>query len=148
MKYYLKWRVYMKSIILVSFLFLICSSGLTQSNTASVGNSKILKSDDSPLSVTAIGNGKYSFSYQNEMSGKTDIRTIVFRNKQEARSFLGKIGIAISSKDGVSCMFMYTNYRIRLLTEMGGVFMIVNEKGLTQSTIRISKESYSQVNTL
>lgn len=82
------------------------------------------------------------------MSGKPDVRSIIFRNKQEAKSFLGKIGKAMSSKDGVSCVYTFANYRIRLLTEIGGVFMIVDKKGLTQSTLRISKESYSQVNTL
>jgi hypothetical protein len=138
----------MKSIILFGFLFLICSTGHAQQNTASVGNSKILTSDDTPLSISAVGNGKYSFSYQNEMSGKPDVRSIIFRNKQEAKTFLGKIGNAMSSKDGVSCVYTFANYRIRLLTEIGGVFMIVDEKGLTQSTLRISRESYSQVNTL
>ena len=138
----------MKSFLLFGFLFIFYLPGHAQPNTAAAGKSKVITSDDGSLSIAAIGNGKYSFSYQNEMSGKTDIRNIIFGNKNEARSFLGKIGKAISSKDGVSSMFIYGNYRIRLLTEMGGVFMIVDEKGLTQSTLRISKESYSQANTL
>jgi hypothetical protein len=138
----------MKPFILISFLFLFQSPGQAQPNTATAGKSKVMSSDDGSLFISVIGNGKYSFSYQNEMSGKTDIRNIVFGNKNEAKSFLGKIGKAISSKDGVSSVFIYANYRIRLLTEMGGVFMIVDEKGLTQSTLRISKESFSQANTL
>ncbi len=138
----------MKSFILFSFLFIFYLPGQAQPNTASTGKSKVMTSDEGSLSISAIGNGQYSFSYQNGMSGKTDIRNIVFRNKNDARSFLGKIGKAISSKDGVSSVFIYANYRIRLLTEMGGVFMIVDEKGLSQSTLRISKESYSQANTL
>ena len=80
------------------------------------------------------------------MSTKKDERNIVFKNKQEIRSFEKRISRALSAKDGTSDLIIYKTYKIRLLTEMGGVFMIVNEAGQSQSTLRISKEMYSQVN--
>ena len=75
-------------------------------------------------------------------------RMIVFKNKQDILSFENKINRALTAKDGSSDMVIYKSYKIRLLTEVGGVFMIVNETGQPQSTLRISKEMYSQVNTL
>ena len=80
------------------------------------------------------------------MTTKKDEINIIFKNKQHFRSFEKKISRALSAKDGTSDIIMYKSYKIRLLTEMGGVFMIVNETGQSQSTLRISKEMYNQVN--
>ncbi len=80
------------------------------------------------------------------MATKKDERNIIFKNKQDIRSFEKKISKALSAKDGTSEVIIYKTYKIRLLTEMGGVFMIVNETGQSQSTLRISKEMYNQVN--
>jgi hypothetical protein len=136
----------MKTLILfISFLFLF-SSGQAQKETT--GDDKVLTAEDGGLSVSVKKEGKCYFIYQNGMSTKKDERNIVFKNKQDIRSFEKKISRALSAKDGTSDIIIYKSYKIRLLTEMGGVFMIVTETGQSQSTLRISKEMYSQVNML
>jgi hypothetical protein len=136
----------MKTLILfISFLF-VFSSGRAQKEATGVD--RVLTAEEGNLSVSVQKDGKCYFTYQNEMSTKKDERNIVFRNKQDIRSFEKKISRALSAKDGTSDIVTYKSYKIRLLTEMGGVFMIVNEPGQSQSTLRISKEMYSQVNTL
>ncbi len=100
------------------------------------------------FSLTAAADGKYLFSYRNSMGKSNDTSTIVFRNKNEAVDFIHKIGNAFAAKDGTSFYIAYPNYKIRLLTEMNVVFMIVNETGKAQSTFRITKENYTEVNVL
>ena len=109
---------------------------------------RIMKTEDGNLAVVMQKDGKCLFSYQNEMSNKKDLRNIVFKNKQELKNFEKKISKAMSAKDGTSNLITYKSYKIRLLTEIGGIFMIVDEPGKSQSTLRISKEMYNQVNTL
>jgi len=134
----------MKTLILfISFLFVL-SSGHAQKEAT--GDEKVLTAADGNLSVSMKKDGKCYFIYQNGMSTKKDERNIIFKNKQDIRSFEKKISRALSAKDGTSDLIIYKEYKIRLLTEMGGVFMIVNETGQTQSTLRISKEMYNQVN--
>jgi len=136
----------MKTFILfISFMF-VFSMGRAQKEAT--GDDKVLKAEDGSLSVSVKKDGKCYFIYQNGMSTKKDERDIVFKNKQDIRSFEKKISRALSANDGTSDIIIYKTYKIRLLTEMGGVFMIVNETGQSQSTLRISKEMYSQVNTL
>jgi hypothetical protein len=134
----------MKALILFISSIFLCSIGHSQSNTAGVD--KVLTAEESNVSLAVQGNGKYLFTYQNGMSDKKDMRNIAFKNKQDIRAFEKKIGKALSAKDGASELILYKLYKIRLLTEIGGVFMIVNETGQTQSTLRISKEMYTQVN--
>jgi hypothetical protein len=134
----------MKTLILfISFLCII-SSGQAQRETT--GTDKVLTAEDGNLSVSVKKDGTCYFIYQNGMSTKKDERNIIFKNKQDIRSFEKKISKALSAKDGTSDIIIYKAYKIRLLTEMGGVFMIVNETGQSQSTLRISKEMYNQVN--
>src|SRR5437764_1498051 len=133
------------SILFISLLFTF-SGGYAQTKT--IGDEKVLKASDGNLSITIKKDGKCYFTYQNGMSTKKDERNIIFKNKQDIRSFEKKISRAMSAKDGTSDLIIYKSYKIRLLTEIGGVFMIVNEPGQSQSTLRISKEMYSQVNTL
>lgn len=136
----------MKTLILyISFLLAFSSSRAQKEDT---GADKVLTAADGNLSVSVEKDGKCYFTYQNGMSTKKDERNIVFKNKQDMRAFEKKISRALSAKDGISDIIIYKSYKIRLLTEMGGVFMIVNEAGQSQSTLRISKEMYSQVNTL
>jgi hypothetical protein len=134
----------MKTLILfISFLF-VFSMGRAQKEAA--GEDKVLTAAEGNLSVSVKKDGKCYFIYQNGMSTKKDERNIIFKNKQDFRSFEKKISKALSAKDGTSDIITYKSYKIRLLTEMGGVFMIVNETGQSQSTLRISKEMYNQVN--
>jgi len=136
----------MKTLILfISFLFFF-SGGQAQKDAT--GDEKVLTAEDGNLTVSVKKDGKCYFTYQNGMSTKKDERNIIFKNRQDIRSFEKKISRALSAKDGTSDIIIYKTYRIRLLTEMGGVFMIVNETAQSQSTLRISKEMYSQVNTL
>ena len=136
----------MKTLILfISFLFVFSS---IQAQKDASGPDKLLTAEDGNLSVSVQKDGKCYFTYQNGMSTKKDERTIIFKNKQDIRSFEKKISRALSAKDGTSDLITYKTYKIRLLTEIGGVFMIVNEPGQSQSTLRISKEMYSQVNSL
>jgi uncharacterized ion transporter superfamily protein YfcC len=136
----------MKTLILFISLLFFFSGG--QAQTKATGADKVLTVEEGNLSVSIQKDGKCYFIYQNGMSTKKDERNIVFKNKQEIRSFEKKISKALSAKDGTSDIIMYKSYKIRLLTEIGGVFMIVNETGQSQSTLRISKEMYGQVDTL
>lgn len=134
----------MKTFVLFISFLLVISTGLAQKETT--GTDKVLTAEDGNLSVTVQKDGKCYFVYQNGMSTKKDERNIIFKNKQDFRSFEKKISKALSAKDGTSEIISYKSYKIRLLTEIGGVFMIVNETGQSQSTLRISKEMYNQVN--
>jgi len=136
----------MKTLILFISLLFIFSAG--QAQTKATGADKVLTVEEGNLSVSIQKDGKCYFIYQNGMSTKKDERNIVFKNKQDIRSFEKKISKALSAKDGTSDIIIYKSYKIRLLTEVGGVFMIVNETGQSQSTLRISKEMYGQVDTL
>ncbi|HLA57632.1 MAG TPA: hypothetical protein VK622_02670 [Puia sp.] len=136
----------MKTLILFISLLFVFSGG--QAQKEATGADKVLTAEDGNLSVSIQKDGKCYFIYQNGMSTKKDERNIVFRNKQDIRSFEKKISRALSAKDGTSDLVIYKSYKIRLLTEMGDVFMIVNETGQSQSTLRISKEMYGQVNML
>jgi hypothetical protein len=136
----------MKTFILfISFLFFLHGG---QAQKPATGDDKVLTAEDGNLSVSIKKDGKCYFTYQNGMSTKKDERNIIFKNRQDIRSFEKKISRALSAKDGTSDLITYKSYKIRLLTEIGGVFMIVNEAGQSQSTLRISKEMYSQVNML
>jgi hypothetical protein len=135
----------MKTLFIFISIFAF-SFGRAQMNTT--GAEKILTAEDGNLSVAIKKNGQCYFVYQNGMSTKKDKRNIVFKNKQDIRSFEKRLSRALSAKDGSSDIIQYKLYKIRLLTEIGGVFMIVSETGQTQSTLRISKEMYSQVNAL
>ena len=136
----------MKTLILFISLLFIFSAG--QAQTKATGADKVLTVEEGNLSISIQKDGKCYFIYQNGMSTKKDERNIVFKNKQDIRSFEKKISKALSAKDGTSDIIIYKSYKIRLLTEIGGVFMIVNETGQSQSTLRISKEMYGQVDTL
>lgn len=136
----------MKTLILFISLLFFFSGGQAQKQAAS--EEKVLTAEDGNLSVSVHKDGSCYFMYQNGMSTKKDERNIIFKNKQDIRSFEKKISKALSAKDGTSDLIIYKTYKIRLLTEMGGVFMIVNETGQSQSTLRISKEMYGQVNAL
>jgi len=136
----------MKTPILFISLLFFFSAG--QAQTKATGADKVLTVEEGNLSVSIQKDGKCYFIYQNGMSTKKDERNIVFKNKQDIRSFEKKISKALSAKDGTSDIIIYKSYKIRLLTEVGGVFMIVNETGQSQSTLRISKEMYGQVDTL
>jgi hypothetical protein len=136
----------MKTLILMMASVFLFSFGWAQNEI--VQPVRAVKTEDGNLSVVVQKDGKYFFSYQNGMTGKMDQRNIVFSNKQEIRNFERRISRALSAKDGTADLVTYKSYKIRLLTEIGGVFMIVNETGQSQSTLRISKEMYSQVNML
>ncbi|HEY2347364.1 MAG TPA: hypothetical protein VGH64_00050 [Puia sp.] len=138
--------VKMKTLILLMATVFLLSSGLAQNEI--IQTVRAVKTEDGNLTVIVQKDGKYFFSYQNGMTGKTDQRNIVFNSRQEIRNFERRISRALSAKDGTSDLITYKSYKIRLLTEIGGVFMIVNEKGQSQSTLRISKEMYNQVNML
>jgi hypothetical protein len=138
----------MKSSLLLYTVFLFHMNAFTQVKEASTQSAKLLTPVGATLSLSQSDHGKYSFSYLNAMGDKTDFRYIVFKNKKEAKDFVTNIANALKAKDGISSLFTYTNYKIRLLTEIGGVFMIVDESGKSQSTFRITKENYDQVNVL
>jgi hypothetical protein len=134
------------AILFISFLFFF-SSSWAQKEVAT-GVDKVLTAQDGNLSVSIQKDGKCYFIFQNGMSTKKDERSIAFKNKRDIRSFENRVNRALSAKDGTSDLIVYKSYKIRLLTEIGGVFMIVNEAGQSQSTLRISKEMYSQVTML
>ena len=79
----------MKTLILfISFLF-VFSTGRAQKETTGVD--KVLTDEDGNLSVSVQKDGKCNFIYQNGMSTKKDERNIVFKNKQDFRSFEKKM---------------------------------------------------------
>jgi hypothetical protein len=125
-----------------------CTSGDAQKKSDPANKFVMLTAQGAEFGLIKSGDGSYSFSYQNGMGNGTDFRKIQFRNKKEAEGFVNKIGKAFSAKEGTSFFIAYSKYKVRLLTEMGCVFMIVNETGQTQSTFRITKDNYNQVNIL
>jgi len=127
---------------------LFCSGSYAQKKVNLSDKNVELTADGAEFGLTKAPDGTYSFSYLNSMGKGTDPRKIQFRNKKEAEGFISKIGKAFSAKDGESCLLVYPRYKIRLLTQMGVIFMIVNETGQTQSTFRITRDNYSQVNVL
>jgi hypothetical protein len=135
------------------FIFLLlaiisCSVGQAQIKSSPADKFVILTAKGAQFGLFKRPDESYFFSYQNGMSSGIDLRKIRFRNKKEAEIFIKKIGKAFSAQDGTSFLVSYPKYKIRLLTEMGVVFMIVNETGLSPSTFRITKENYTQVNIL
>ncbi len=127
---------------------ILCTVGNAQKKVNLSDKMVVLTAEGAEFGLTKATDGTYSFSYQNSMGKGIDLRKIQFRNKKEAEGFINKIGKAFSAKDGESCLLVYPRYKIRLLTEMGVIFMIVNETGQTQSTFRITRDNYSQVNVL
>ena len=138
----------MKSSLLLYAICLLHITAFTQVKEASTQSAKLLTPVGAALSLSQLEHGKYSLNYLNGMGNKADFRSILFKNKKEAKTFILCIDKAMKAKDGLSTMCNFTNYQIRLLTEMGGVFMIVAEVGKSQSTFRITKENYDQVNVL
>ena len=138
----------MKLHLLLLAVLLFHFNAFSQVKEASAQSAKLLTPVGATLSLSQSDHGKYSFNYLNSMGDKTDFRYIVFKNKKETKEFISNLAKALKAKDGASSLFTYTNYKIRLLTEIGGVFMIVNEVGKSQSTLRITKENYEQVNVL
>lgn len=138
----------MKSFFLLISIFLVGLAGYSQTKMESAKKSGVLTVEGAEFALTAAGDGRYYFSYRNGMGKSTDTSKIYFKSKKEAEDFINKIGKAFSAKDGTSFYLLYPNYKIRLLTEMSVVFMIVNEQGKAQSTFRITKENYGQVNVL
>jgi hypothetical protein len=137
----------MAQFLIMSAALLFSLSARTQVKDSSVHKSRSLQSEGVTLSLH-IDNGRYFFTYQNGMSRKRDLRAITFNSKKEAKAFVSSIGKAITAEDGVSSVLNYSKYNIRLLTEIGSVFMIVNEKGKDQSTYKITRENYNQLKIL
>jgi hypothetical protein len=138
----------MKSIVLLVATVLVGLTGHAQTKTTSSKKTGMLTAEGAEFALTAAADGKYLFSYRNSMGRSNDTSRIVLRNKNEAGDFIHKIGDAFAAKDGTSFYIVYPNYKIRLLTEMNVVFMIVNETGKAQSTFRITKGNYTEVNVL
>ncbi|HEX3768259.1 MAG TPA: hypothetical protein VHT72_07765, partial [Puia sp.] len=75
----------MKALILfISFLYFF-STGQAQKEAS--GGEKVLTAEDGNLWVSVKKDGKCYFSYQNGMSTKKDERNIIFKNKQDLRTF-------------------------------------------------------------
>ena len=138
----------MKSMFLLAAVMLIGSICYCQPKTGTAKKIGVLTTEGAELVLAASGDGRYTISYHNSMGGSNDTSKIVFKNKKDASEFINKIGNAFAAKDGTSFYVVYSNYKIRLLTEMSVVFMIVNETGKTQSTFRITKENYTQLKVL
>jgi hypothetical protein len=136
----------MKALIISIVTFFVYAGAHAQKEA--VQADRMLKTEDGNLYVVIQKDGKCAFTYQNGMSTKKDERIILFKNKKDIGNFEKRISKALVAKDGTSDIVIYKTYKIRLLTEIDGVFMIVNEPGQMQSTLRISKEMYSQVNRL
>jgi hypothetical protein len=140
--------IHMRSIFLMVAAILVGLTSHAQTKTVSSKKTGTLTAEGSEFTLRATSEGKYLFSYRNGMGKSNDTSTIVFRSKNEAADFVHKIGKAFSAKDGTSFYIVYPSYKIRLLTEMNVVFMIVDEPGKTQSTFRITKEDYTGVNVI
>jgi hypothetical protein len=138
----------MKRFLLMTVVMVISGIGYSQSKIVSTKKIGVLTIEGAEFALTAMGDGKYCFSYRNGMGKSKDTCKIIFKSKKEAEGFINKIGQAFSAKDGTSFYISYPGYKIRLLTEMTVVFMIVNEREKEQSTFRITKENYQQVNVL
>jgi hypothetical protein len=137
----------MKRLLLISAAIIMGLYTYPQVKDSTTNKSKLLTPVGATLSLSQLEHGKYLMSYLNGI-GKSEFRSIIFINKKEAKTFISVIAKSIKAKDGVSSQVIYSNYRIRLLTEMGGVFMIVDEKDKSQSTFRITKENFDQIDIL
>ncbi len=135
----------MKAFYLLLVIIFLGGTAYTQTKNAAAKKTGRLTAAGAEFALTATNDGKYYFSYQNTMGKSGDTTKIIFSNKKEANDFINKIGKAFSAKDGTSFYIQYHSYKIRLLTEMSVVFMIVDEPGKEQSTFRITKENYGQV---
>ena len=82
------------------------------------------------------------------MSRRKEARQITFLSRTDAKKFIDKIGLAFLSADGVFFVFEYADCKIRLLSEMDMVFMIVQEKGKNHATLRLLKGDYEKINVL
>jgi len=138
----------MKWMFLLAVTLMFGSVNYAQTKTVSSKKTGVLTAAGAEFSLTSTSDGKYYFSFHNSMGRSNDTSKIVFKNKKVAGDFINKIGRAFAAKDGTSFYIEYPNYKIRLLTEMNVVFMIVDEPGKAQSTFRITKENYSDVNVL
>jgi len=79
----------MKTLVLFISFLLVISTGQAQKETT--GTDKVMTAEDGNLSVSVQKDGKCYFIYQNGMSTKKDERNIIFKNKQDFRSFEKKI---------------------------------------------------------
>jgi hypothetical protein len=138
----------MKWMFLLAVTLMFGSVNYAQTKRISSKKTGVLTAEGAEFALTAAGDGTYYFTFHNSMGTSNDTSKIVFRNKKDAQGFINKIGKAFSAKDGTSFYVLYPNYKIRLLTEMNVVFMIVDEQGKAQSTFRFTKENYSEVNLL
>ncbi len=134
-------------LLILSGLFFgyTCYSQKKDSALSNVKNTDLLKTT---ILLNKLDHNHYSLNYLNGMNGKGDIRSIVFKNEKEVRSFISSVDKSLKAKDGVTSIIVFPGYKIRLLTEMGGVFMIVNETGKPQATFRITRENYDQMSIL
>jgi hypothetical protein len=141
----------MKKLILSLIILIISLSVNAQLKVTHSGKPKELTVYGAKLGIMLLSDGRYSFSYTNGLKGGTDFRSIVFKNRSDAKSFIKEIGKAFSLKEQESNKINYLKYEISLSISSVSpdeVFMIVKEKGETTSVLDITKEMYNQINIL
>ena len=139
----------MKRVILLAIISLNMFSASAQLVVTHSGKSKEITVYGAKLGIVVLSNGRYIFDYTNELKGGTDFRSIKFKNKADAKSFVSEIGKAFALGDGEHNTIKYSNYEISLsisLSNSSNVYMIVKEKDMTPSVLDITKEMYNQVN--
>mgnify|MGYP001550559473 CR=1 FL=1 len=134
----------------LSLILLLPLFSLAQLTVTHSGKSREITVYGAKLGIVVLSDGHYVFDYTNGLKGGTDFRSIVFKNKVDAKSFIKEIGKAFLLKEGESNTINYSKYEIGLSlgTTTPGVFMVVKEKGLTPSVLDITKEMYDEINIL
>jgi hypothetical protein len=100
------------------------------------------------LSIVTYTDGRHYFSFRNALTGDQDFSTILFKTKNDAKTFVKEIAKAFSLKEGEKNVINYPPYIIKLYYDPVGVYMSVEEKDKKPAVLKITKEMYSQINIL
>jgi len=139
----------MRLLILYMFSLSLSSPLIAQMKIASATPVKVLTVPTATLKVTEYRDGSYGFTYQNILSQKPDLITIVCKDRAEANFFIKDIRKAFASKEGMASKVNYGNSQIALIpASNGSVFMRVEAKPDKISAFEINRFTFRQINIL
>jgi hypothetical protein len=139
----------MRIFILSVFVIFAASAGNAQIKVASADRGKELTVPTAPMKLIEYPNGTYRFTFQNVLSQKPDLITIVFKDRAEANFFIKDIKKAFLAKEGSVSKVNYGNSQISLIpASNGSVFMRVESKPDKISAFEINRFTLRQINIL
>jgi hypothetical protein len=137
--------------LLIPLIFSLCTSSalFSQIKIAAAGPGKVLTVATSTMKVIEYHDGSYGFTYQNILSQKPDLITIICKDRAEANFFIMDIKKAFTSKEGNVTKVNYGNSQIALIpASNGSVFMRVEAKADKVSAFEINRFTFRQINIL